>query len=104
MATIGHVVLEGDRYRGQLKTVKFQASIEISPNQAKTNERHPDFKVLVNNAEIGAGWHRDNKKTGERYLSLSMGDPSFDQPIHANLGRAAGQDDDSVFAIIWNRR
>ena len=35
-------------------------------------------------------------------MSLSFSDPSFGK-LYANLGRAVGQDDDNVFAIIWNR-
>ena len=35
--------------------------------------------------------------------SLSLGAPEFGpRRLYANLGRAAGQDDDNVFAIIWN--
>ncbi|MGI9487461.1 MAG: DUF736 domain-containing protein [Geminicoccaceae bacterium] len=103
MATIGNVILDGDRYRGQLNTVTIQASIEIAPNHSKANDRQPDFRVYVNGAEIGAGWNKYNKSTAEQYLSISMDDPSFDTPIHANLGKAAGQDDPNAFALIWNR-
>ena len=102
MATIGHVVLDNDRYRGYLRTATFHGSIEIAPNLSKSNDKQPDFRVFVNGADIGGGWNRDNRD-GEKYLSLSMDDPSFPAPIHANLGRAPDQDDPNAFAIIWNR-
>ena len=36
-------------------------------------------------------------------MSLSLAAPEFGpRKLYANLGRAAGQDDDSVFALIWN--
>jgi uncharacterized protein (DUF736 family) len=36
-------------------------------------------------------------------VSLSLAAPEFrPRKLYANLGRAAGQDDDSMFAIIWN--
>jgi uncharacterized protein (DUF736 family) len=36
-------------------------------------------------------------------VSLSLHDPAFGpKKLYANLGRAAGQDDEDVFAVIWN--
>ena len=36
-------------------------------------------------------------------MSLSLAAPEFGpRKLYANLGRAAGQDDDEVFAMIWN--
>jgi hypothetical protein len=35
--------------------------------------------------------------------SLSLAAPEFGpRRLYANLGRAAGQDDDETFALIWN--
>lgn len=40
---------------------------------------------------------------GKDYVSLSLAAPEFGpRRLYANLGRAAGQDDDDAFAIIWN--
>ncbi|WP_425459755.1 DUF736 family protein [Hankyongella ginsenosidimutans] len=40
---------------------------------------------------------------GNEYVSLSLAAPEFGpRRLYANLGRAAGQDDDDAFAIIWN--
>ncbi len=36
-------------------------------------------------------------------MSLGLADPAFgSKKVYANLGRAAGQDDENVFAVIWN--
>ena len=41
--------------------------------------------------------------SGKSYVSLSLAAPEFGpRKLYANLGRAAGQDDDDVFALIWN--
>jgi uncharacterized protein (DUF736 family) len=41
--------------------------------------------------------------SGKEYVALSIAAPEFgSRRLFANLGRAAGQDDDSVFALIWN--
>ncbi len=42
------------------------------------------------------------EQSGRPYVSLSLATPEFGpRRIYANLGRAAGQDRDDVFAIIW---
>jgi uncharacterized protein (DUF736 family) len=44
-----------------------------------------------------------SENTGNKYVSLSLSAPEFGRHrLYANLGRAAGQEDPDVFAIIWN--
>jgi uncharacterized protein (DUF736 family) len=58
---------------------------------------------VTQGVEIGAGWIRRGENSGKDYVSLSLAAPEFGpRKLYANLGRAAGQDDDSVFALIWN--
>jgi len=39
----------------------------------------------------------------KEYIRVSFESPEFGpRRLYANLGRAAGQDDPSVMAIIWN--
>ena len=53
--------------------------------------------------EIGGGWNRAGKTSGNPYISLTFAPPEFGpSKIYANLGRAAGQDDLDVMAILWN--
>jgi uncharacterized protein (DUF736 family) len=67
------------------------------------NPTHPDFRVVTQGVEVGAGWIRRGETSGKDYVSLSLTAPEFGpRRLYANLGRAAGQDDDSVFAVIWN--
>ncbi len=73
------------------------------PNAAKGAANQPDFRVLTKGYEIGAGWLRTGETSGKEYVSLSLAAPEFGpRKLYANLGRAAGQDDDDVFAVIWN--
>jgi uncharacterized protein (DUF736 family) len=102
MPAIGHVTKSQDgNFKGALRTLTFNAPINILLNPSKANETQPDYRVYSNNVEIGAGWVKKGKTSGEDYISLSFSDPSFGK-LYANLGRAAGQDDENVFAIIWN--
>jgi uncharacterized protein (DUF736 family) len=104
MAAIGFVsgtLSEG--YKGQLKTLSIRAEIDVRPNRSKSHEAQPDYRVFSDNVEIGAGWVKVGEQSGKQYVSLSFAAPEFGpRRIYANLGRAAGQDDDDTYALIWN--
>lgn len=102
MSFIGQVTRNGNGFKGQIKTLAIRADITIVPNSDKKAEEQPSYRVLCGGVEIGAGWLKRAESSGQEYVSLSFSDPSFGpKKLYANLGRAAGQDDD-VFAIIWN--
>lgn len=104
MAAIGYVsgTLE-QGFEGQLKTLSIRANVEIRPNRSKTGEAQPDYRVYSDGVEVGAGWIRTGEASGRDYVSLSLAAPEFGpRRIYANLGRAAGQDDENVYALIWN--
>jgi uncharacterized protein (DUF736 family) len=103
MASIGHVTAnKSGGFKGQLKTLSLTADIEIVPNEHKAHDNQPDYRVLSGSIEVGAGWNRRSETTGRDYVSLSLAAPEFGpRRLYANLGRAAGGDEDS-FALIWN--
>lgn len=104
MAAIGFVngtIEEG--FSGQLRTLSIRAAIEVRPNRSKSGDVQPDFRVYSDEVEIGAGWIRVGEVSGKAYVSLSLAAPEFGpRRIYANLGRAAGQDNDRTYAILWN--
>ncbi len=106
MAAIGYVTkLEDGRYKGELKTLSIRAEIVMTPNGDKTSENQPDYRVFAEGIEVGAAWVRTSESSGKEYVSLSIAAPEFGpKKLYANLGKAAGQDDDNVFALIWNPR
>lgn len=103
MPAIGHVTRNSNGgFKGQIKTLTIRAEIDIVPNETKASETQPDFRVLSEGIEVGAGWNRRSETSGRDYVSLSLAAPEFGQRrLYANLGRAAGEDEDS-FALIWN--
>ena len=103
MPAIGFVTKQSNGgFKGQLKTISIRADIDIIPS-SKTAENQPDYRVLTQGIEIGAGWVRKSESSGRDYVSLSLAAPEFGpRRLHANLGRAAGQDDHDAYAIIWN--
>ncbi len=106
MAAIGYVTkLEDGRYKGELKTLSIRAEIVMTPNSDKTSENQPDYRVFAEGIEVGAAWVCTSESSGKEYVSLSIAAPEFGpKKLYANLGKAAGQDDDNVFALIWNPR
>ncbi|BAB52518.1 hypothetical protein BFX40_10505 [Mesorhizobium sp. SEMIA 3007] len=104
MTAIGYVnKQENGSYKGQLRTLSVRADIDIVPNRSKSADNHPDFRVLTQGVEVGAGWIRTGETSGNDYVSLSIAAPEFGpRKLYANLGRAAGQDDQDTYAVIWN--
>ena len=104
MPAIGHVTKQANGgYKGHLKTLSIRAEIDLVPNASKSADNQPDFRVLTQGVEIGAGWVRKSESSGNDYVSLSLAAPEFGpRRLYANLGRAAGQDDPDQFALIWN--
>ena len=104
MATIGSVTRREDgRYEGELKTLSVRADITILPVGDKASPSLPDYRVVSQGIEIGAGWIRTGQMSGKEYVSLSISAPELgSNTLYANLGRAAGQIDPDVYALIWN--
>ena len=103
MPAIGYVARDGEGFKGQLRTLSIRTEIEIVPNRSKSSDTQPDYRVSAAGVEVGAGWVRRGEMSGKDYVSLSLAAPEFGpRRLYANLGRAAGQDDDDAFAIIWN--
>lgn len=104
MPSIGRVTKQPDgTYKGQIATLSIRQSIQFVHNR-KSAETQPDFIVMAgNDIEIGAAWTRRAISSGNEYLSISLAAPEFgNRTLYANLGRAAGSQDENEFAIIWN--
>jgi len=103
MPAIGYVTREENGFKGQLRTLTIRTDIAIVPNERKSGDTQPDYRVMADGVEVGAGWVRRGETSGKDYVSLSLAAPEFGpRRLYANLGRAAGQDDDETLAIIWN--
>ena len=103
MPAIGYVQRQPDgSFKGAIKTLSVNAEIQIVPNRGKTGEQ-PDYRVLAGSVELGGGWIRTGEVSQREYVRLAMSAPELgSRTLYANLGRAAGQDDDDAYAIIWN--
>jgi uncharacterized protein (DUF736 family) len=100
MAQIGTFSRNDDGFFGNISTLTLDAKVAILPAVKSDVENAPGHRVFCEGMEIGAAWDRTSEKAGN-YLSVSLDDPSFTQPIHANLFRADA--DTNAWALHWSR-
>ena len=96
MATIATLTQKADgNYEGTLTTLNITAPIALLPNTRKSKDSAPDYLVVSrkNGFELGAGWNRISKSTGEEYISVSLSAPEFGT-IYGNVAPAPGDDPD----------
>ena len=104
MATIGTFKKTGSEFVGEIVTLSVQAkNVRIVPEEVGTHGNAPSHRVFVGRAEIGAAWSKRSNE-GRDYLSLKLDDPSFTQPIYANLfDDAVVEGDEESYSLIWSR-
>jgi uncharacterized protein (DUF736 family) len=103
MAIIGVLRASKDGgWEGSIQTLTINTKVRFVPNDNKSSERAPAYRILAGRSEIGAAWRKrssgDNPKD---YLSIELDDPSLPLPISA-----AGfpSDDGKDAQIVWKRR
>ena len=93
---------EGGHFVGQIRTLSIRAAATILPNANKSSPGQPDYRVVSDGVEIGAGWTRRGETSGKEYTSLVLAAPEFGpRRLYGNLVRDAGGKDDD-FALLWN--
>ena len=103
MATIATLTVKADgNLEGTLATLNVTAPIALVPNTRKAKDNEPDYRVISrkNGFDLGAGWNRISKTTGEEYISVSLSAPEFGT-IYGNVAPALGEDSNKK-VIIWN--
>lgn len=85
---------------GSISTLTFDVDVTLEPNSSD-NEMAPTHRVFARSPrgkmiEVGGVWKKFSKETGDAYFTLSIREFGF----NANLGKAAGQDDEQVQAVI----
>ena len=107
MPQIGTFIHDESGFIGHLATLLLTQDIIIVAAEPSDAENAPQHRVHVLDgdtgepgAEIGAGWKRTGERAGD-YIAVLIDDPSFPQPIRANLFR----DDDAgrEWSLHWTR-
>jgi len=107
MAQIGTFKRTKTGIRGRIRTLALNAELILVPFDKSDAENAPDYRIHLGEVdgsevgpEVGAGWKRTGEKAGD-YISLQLDDPSFAQPIRANLFQA--DDKGTEFNLLWSR-
>lgn len=92
--------IETSKGSGSISTLTFDVGVTIEPNTSD-NPKAPTHRVFARSprgklVECGDVWKKQNQDNNDDYFTISIRDFGF----NANLGKAAGQDDDSVQAVI----
>ena len=102
MTQIGNFNATVTGYYGRIKTISLDAIVTLIPAEPSESENAPDFRIVLGDGEqgleIGAGWQRTGEKAGA-FVALQIDDPTFAQPLRANLFK----DGDSSHVLVWNR-
>jgi len=100
MTSIGSFKKINSEFQGEIKTLSLQTrGVRIVPETARANDNAPSHRVFVGRAEIGAAWSKRSTE-GRDYLSVKLDDPSFTQPIYANLFE---EEEGAGYTLIWSR-
>lgn len=85
---------DSDTYTGELYSSALPARVVIEPNDSRS-ARAPDYRVMADGHEIGAGWKRTSREKGRPFVSIHLDDPALPAPIEAMLSETG--------ELIWNR-
>ena len=100
MANIGSFTkVDGGGFTGKLVTVTLNLPIDIKPID-NPSEAGPHYRVYSGPAELGAGWIKEAKTSGNEYVSLRLDDPSFPSTLFSNLY----VQNDGSYNLVWERR
>ena len=101
----GYVRKTGDNhYQGSLSLLTYKGTIQLVPCQS-SRPNAPEMTVMAQGIEIGSARNRVGITSGKEHVSIALKHPQItgqNDVLFANLGKAAGQDEDDVFAIILN--
>lgn len=103
MAQIGTFTRTDDGFVGRLRTLSLDIELTLVTADRGDTENAPDYRIHAGNdngPEVGAGWKRTGDKAGE-YVSLQIDDPTFTQPVRANLFQSGSNK--SAFHLLWTR-
>ncbi|WP_298334149.1 DUF736 domain-containing protein [Asticcacaulis sp.] len=96
------------KFRTLSLTVGF--SVEANPNYDANKEGSPFYRVSAKAADgdavqIGSAWVRFAREGGGKYLSFSLDDPSFQEPLSFAAFPLAKVKPDAPqeFELVWSR-
>ena len=109
MATLGTVYRQPNgSMTGDLAMKSYTGRVLFAPNSDRRGANAPDFRIFGasdrgGRFEMGAAWIKTRADGQGTFVSVKLDYPELPTPVYATLGQLAGQDDDDLLAVIWNR-
>src|SRR3546814_18737728 len=73
-------------WEGNLRTLGINERLRLVPNDDRSSDDAPAFRVMLGRQRIGDAWEACTQDGKERdYLRLRLHDPGFARPMHAAL-------------------
>jgi len=95
---IGRFMPMGARYVGKLETLRLDTAARFIPAHSDTWD-DPDFHLMSDCEQIGVAWYARIKGINHVGLKVTLDDPAFPAPLHANLVRQ----DALTYLLLWSR-
>ena len=96
--------LDDAAFAGVFRTISITAQMTIIPVD-RTNDQAPDHRVTVNGVEVGDGWSRQAKESGNTYINLVLSAPEFGHhAINCRLVKLTQPQDGCTHQILWEPR
>ncbi len=99
---IGTFTAADGGFAGHLHTLTLDLELTLVPAENSDSENAPDFRGIAGAGdkarEVGAGWKHVGEKAGD-YVAIQIDDPTFVQPMRANLF----QGDAGSHVLVWSR-
>jgi len=106
VAQIGTLTEDRGAFEGRIRTLQFRLVVELEPVADKRSADSPDYIVWAKDGgdriAVGSAWKKTvtaGANRGDRFLSLTLDDPSFP----AALNCAAFPADGDTWDVVWTR-
>lgn len=93
---------------GQIRTLELAVDLSLRPTGEGLRSRRPSHLIFAKSAQgrltqIGSAWTKEMNaadRTGEKFLSLTLDDPSFARPLNVAAFKDA---ETGNYTITWRR-
>lgn len=87
---------------GYIRTLTIDAKVRLVPNDDRSHENAPDFRIFVGNCRIGDAWRTTSQgEDHKNYVQVRFDDPSLPRPLVAALFPS---DEGDSARLIWRRQ
>ena len=89
-------------YEGTIRTLTIDLKARFVPNDNRTSDSAPAFRVFAGRSEIGAAWAaRSEGDSAKEYLNVRLDDPCLPSSIQAALFEDPHK---RSAQLVWSRR